>query len=383
MNRITEIEERLSAIKAEIEADGADLTSLEAEVRSLNEERKSLNEQIEQRKKIVDNIVQNAPVVKTFEKEERKQMNYEMMSVDEVMALPEYRSAFLKALQGKPLTDIEKRLTVNPNTAAAVVPTITSEKFFTQMTRIAPMLSEILLFRVAGNMSFTLQTTRNAAAVHVEKFPAVDAAEVFTTVTLAGFEFLKIVGLSATVATMGIDAFEDFLVDMLATDIAIQLDSQIINGGSVTGNISAAQVWGAGNQVTYVPGTLAYSDLTSLIALLPAQFDYNAKFVMRKATFFNQVLNVLDANGNPIVVQDIASPSRYSIMGYPVLIDDNVGANEAYFGDFKQVVGNLSQDIKVDKSLESSFRSNQVDYRGTAIFDCNIANPTAIVKLNI
>ena len=184
---------------------------------------------------------------------------------------------------------------------------------------------------------------------------------------------------------MGIDAFESWIAKILGEDIAQVIDNEIINGGSVTGSIAAAQIWANGvNQITYIPANgLAYSDLTSLIALLPSSFDGNAKFIMRKSTFYQQVLGMVDANGNPIAVPDIASPGRYSILGYPVLIDDNVAANEAYLGDYKQVVGHLAADIQIARSTESGFLSNSVDFRGTAIFDCDIAQPTAIVKLNV
>jgi len=92
---------------------------------------------------------------------------------------------------------------------------------------------------------------------------------------------------------------------------------------------------------------------------------------------------MVDANGKPIAVQDIANAGRYSILGYPVLIDDQVAANEAFLGDYKQVVGNLAADIQIARSSESGFLSNSVDFRGTAIFDCDVAQPTAIVKLNV
>jgi HK97 family phage major capsid protein len=381
MGRLQEIEARLAAIKVELEKEDADIVALEKEVKDLKEERKGLLEKAEQRKKIIDeiNAGAGAPAPNLNQpKEERKD---EPKGVES----PEYRSAFLKTLQGKPLTDAEKReFTLVPNTAGAVVPTQTANMIFDNMTKIAPMLNEIQLLRVAGGLRIAVQGTRNAAAAHAEGVAVVPAADTLVTVTLSGFEFIKVIRISATIQTMGIDAFESWIAKTLGEDIAVVIDNQIINGGTVTGSISAAQVWVDGtNQITYVPNALAYTDITGLIALLPSAFDRNAKFIMRKSTFYGQVLNILDANGNPIVVKDISAPGKYSILGYPVLIDDNVAANEAYLGDYKQVVGNLSQDIKIDRSTESGFLNNSVDFRGTAIFDCDMAQATAIVKLNV
>ena len=387
MNRLQEIETRMKAIKAELEADGADIDALEQEVKTLAEERAALQAKVEKRNKILGDITKGEgkvldiiPKVDEKPKEERTR--------EDVLASAEYRSAFFKSLQGKPLTDVEKReFTLVPNTGGAVVPTETANMIFDQMTKIAPMLSEIQLLRVAGNLRFAVQGVRNAAAPHVEGAPVVPAADTMVTVTLSGFEFIKVIRISQTIQTMAINAFESWIVKMIGEDIAVLIDNEIINGGTVTGNIATAQVWVNGvNQITYVPGGgggLTYNDITNLIALLPSTFDANAKFLMRKSTFYSQVLGMTNAGGDPIAVPDVATKGRYIILGYPVLIDDNVVANEAYLGDFKQVVGNLAADISIARSTESGFLNNSVDFRGTAIFDCDIAQGAAIVKLNV
>ena len=385
MNRLQEIELRLKAIATALDADGADIDALEKEVNALKEERAALLAKVERRKGILENIASGAGTVVDIipkAKEERKANR----TPEEIYASPEYRSAFFKTLQGKPLDEAEKReFTLVPNTAGAVVPTATANMIFDQMTKIAPMLNEIQLLRVAGNLRFAVQGVRNAAAAHAEGAPVAPAADTMVVVTLAGFEFMKVIRISQTIQTMAISVFESWIAKILGEDIAVQIDNEIINGGTVTGSISAAQVWVDGvNQITYVPGVgLAYSNITSLIALLPAVFDRNAKFVMRKSTFYTQVLGMVDANGKPIVVQDVAGSGKYSILGYPVLIDDNVAANEAFLGDYKQVVGNLAADIAIARSTESGFLNNSVDFRGTAIFDCDIAQGAAIVKLNV
>lgn len=310
----------------------------------------------------------------------------EQRNVPQGIDSPEYRSAFLKTLQGKELTEDEKRsFTLVPNTGGAAVPTETANMIFDQMTKIAPMLREIQLLRVAGNLRFAVQGVRNPATIHAEGAAVAPAEDTMVTVTLSGFEFIKVIRISQTIQTMAINAFETWIVKIIGEDIAVLIDNQIINGGTVTGNIATAQVWVDGvNQVTYVPGTgLTYKDITTLISLLPSAFDRNAKFVMRKSTFYGQVLGMVDSTGKPIVVQDVANSGVYSILGYPVLIDDNVAANEAYLGNFKQVVGNLAADITISRSAESGFLNNTVDFRGTAIFDCDIAQPAAIVKLNV
>ena len=49
---------------------------------------------------------------------------------------------------------------------------------------------------------------------------------------------------------------------------------------------------------------------------------------------------------NLVAIRAWPGGGAWRIMGYPVLIDDNVDAGVVYFGDFTKVVGNLSQDIR-------------------------------------
>lgn len=353
-------------------------------------ERKAELEDLQQRKQVALNISKGIQPVKIIEaRKEQPKMDFEKMSHEEIASTPEYRNIFLKSLMGKPLNEVEKReydaFTGGLQTGVAVVPTQTANMIFDAMTKIAPMLNEITLLRVAGGLRFAVQGARAAAAVHVENAGPVGlAADTLTTITLAGSEFIKILSISATMSTMAVPAFESWLAKILAEDLAVVIDNEIINSPNTTGGIADGP-WNEGvNQITYVPANgLSHANVMALIALLPAQFEAGAKFVMNKATFWTQFAAMEDANGNPIINPDLAAPGKYMVRGFPVLIDDNVAANEAYLGDFSKVVGNLSQDIRIDKSAEAGFMNNSVYFRGTAIFDCDVAQPAAIVKLNV
>lgn len=378
MDRLKEIEKRLAEIKAELEKDGADIDALEQEVKTLTEERKQLLEKIEKRNKIIKDIADGAgtPVPNYLPTEERKD---EPKGPDS----PVYRSAFLKRLLGRPLTESEQRtFTLVPPTAGAVVPTQTYNKIFDQMTKIAPMLNNITLLRVPGNLTLAVQGVRNPAQPHQELAAVNPAADTLVSVTLTGFEFIKVLRISATIRAMAIDAFEDWLARTLGEDLAVAIDSEIINGPTVSGKIANAQVWNAGVNYVQYQNNISYEDICNCIAMLPSAFDANAKWLMNKATFYQQIMQIEDGNGNLIAIQSLADGGAWRIMGYPVLIDDNVAQGVVFFGDFTKVVGNLSQDIRVESSAESGFLNNAIDFRGTAIFDCNIAQPTAITKID-
>ena len=375
--RLAEIAERKVEIRGILESDAqVDLDAINEELKQLEAEEKELRRRLEVAKGIEVGTVQSRTVAKVENTEKR--------TVEDVVSGPEYRTAFLKRLLGQPLTEAEKReFTLVPPTAAAVVPTQTYNKIFDQMTKIAPMLNNITLLRVPGNLTLAVQGVRNPAQPHQELAAVNPAADTLVSVTLTGYEFIKVIRISATIRAMAIDAFEDWLARTLGEDLAVAIDNEIINGPTVSGNIANAQVWNAGVNYVQYQANISYEDICNCIAMLPSAFDANAKWLMNKATFYQQIMQIEDGNGNLIAIQSLADGGAWRIMGYPVLIDDNVAQGVVFFGDYTKVVGNLSQDIRVESSAESGFLNNAIDFRGTAIFDCNIAQPTAITKIDV
>ena len=384
---LMQVTERLAALDEEVRAatEIAVIEAAEVEKTALLTRKAELDE-IETRKTIALNITKGTEKTVTVDKREEKSMEQNKVYTPDSA---EYRDIFFKTMLDKRLTkeEIELREYISTTTGLAVIPTQTANMIFDSMTKIAPMLNEIELLRAPGGLRFAVQGARIAAAVHVENAPAGLSADTLTTITLGAFEFIKILSISATMKQQAIPVFEAWLTKILAEDLAVVIDNEIINSPNTTGGIAdgPAGGWVEGtSQITYVPANgLTYAELMSLIALLPAIYDSGAKFAMNKATFWNQVEGMTDANGNPLVKEDISAPGKYQIKGYPVLIDDNILANEAYLGNFKKVVGNLSQDITIESSMEAGFLNASTYYRGLAIFDCDVADPAAIVKLNV
>lgn len=385
MNRLQEIEARLAQIKVELEKDGADIDALEQEVKELTEERKKLLEQVEKRKRIISDISGGAgTVINDFlpKAEERKKE----FSKDTVFEAPEYRSAFFKRLLGKELTEVEQRAYSSAaDSAGAVIPTQTANMLFDKMTAIAPMLNEITLLRVAGNIKFAIEGTRDAAGAHTENADITPASDALVYVELAGYERVKVIRISKTVQTMSINAFEGWLVNMLAEDIAIALENDIINGtgSSAPKGIEKAATWVANtNAIEYAnAGSPTYDNVMDMIALLPQRYHAGAKFLCNSKFLYGKLAKIKDDQKQPILVKDMANGIQFRIMGFPVLLSDKVTDGVMYFGNYKKVVGNLAQDITVESSTQSGFLANAIDFRGSVIFDCDIALSDAFIKM--
>ena len=372
--RLREIDERKLEIRQLLESDvETDLDEVEKELCELEAEAKELRS----KKEIAEKI-------QTGEVEVRKIEEPEVETMDNITATKEYRSAFFKRLLGKPLTEIEERAYTSADQSAyAVIPVETANMIFEKMKKVAPMLSQITLLRVAGNVKFAIEGTRNVAAIHTENEAITPATDTLTYVTLAGYEYAKVIRISKTVATMAIDAFETWLVNMLAEDIARAIEDDIINGtgSNEPKGVEKANTWTTGTLISVAATALDFDDIMDLIALLPNGYMSNAKFLCNSRMFYGRLAKIKDAEGSPIYVRDMESGVGFRIMGFPVILSDYVANNTAYFGDFSKVIGNLSQDIMVESSTQSGFLANAIDFRGTAIFDCDIAVPEAFRKL--
>lgn len=378
--RIKEIEARLAAIKKEIEERGdamkaEEIDALEKETKELTEERAGLIAAAEKRNGILDNIAKGAGIVsRTFE---QKQDNADP---DDPFGTPEYRSAWLKNLRRLPLTDAEKRAFSNASGAGAeVIPTQTANEIISKVKTLAPMLNEVTLLHVKGAVKFAIEGTNNAAAIHTENASITAAADTLTTVSLSGYEIVKLVQISDTVMTMSITAFESWIVNMLAEAIARKVEDLLINGtgSSQPKGIENANTWGATNSVTVAKtGALTAANVQTLIGLLPSGYDRNGKFVMNKKTLFTDFMPLQDNSKNHIVT---VQNNAYFVYGYPVLLSDYVADHEAFLGDFKKVCANLAENIGVKSAYDID--TNSYKYSGIAIFDCAPAIGEAIVKL--
>jgi HK97 family phage major capsid protein len=380
--RIKEIEERKAEIKGLLEGtEQVDLDALETELRQLTDEKN----EIEKRQEIAKAVELGTVEVKQIEKPQEGSI-MEQKTKEQILNSNEYRSAFLKMLQGQPLSEVEQRNYDNgAGSAGAAIPTQTSETLFAKMTKLAPMLSEITLLRVAGNVQFATEGVRNAAYLHAQNAAITAATDTLVKVSLTGYEYNKLLYVSKTVQTMAINAFEGWLTDMIAEDIAVAIEDAIINGSGSTQpkGLANATTFSTTTNLVEVTGTftITYQNVLDVIAKLPARYDSNAKFLANKGMVYQGLAAVKDTNGRPILVNDATGDYPFKVLGFPVIVSDKVTNKTLFFGDYKKIVGNLSQDVTVERDMSAGFASNSIAYRGGAIFDCNIALADAFVKL--
>lgn len=369
MKTIKEIEARMAAIAKELEDDeNADVEKLTKEVEELEAEKKSLVEAAEKRSALLEKAKNSVNFVEGDGEEEKRKVDAEQA---------EYRMAFLKRLQGKDLTESEKRAYALSGVNGAL-PVATAEEVIKKLSQYAPMLEEITLLRVPGQVKFAVEGTKTAGAVHTENASITGDSDTVVTVSLGGYEVTKLIQISKSVEKMTVDSFEKWLVDMIAEMIGAKIEDLIFNG---TGSNQPTGIdhitWGAGNSVTVAANAdITAANIRTLVGLLPGGYDSGAKMYMRKNTLFARIMSLQDNAKHDLVKTD---GKDYFIYGYPVKLSDKAPANEIILGNAKKYVGNLSEDITVVSDFDINTNSNK--YLGCAIFDGKPAVEEAFVKL--
>lgn len=379
VKRMAEINARKAELRAQLEgSEKVDLDAIEKELRELNEEFNSLEKRQQTINGINDgtvpaNVITN-PVAErsadTFDQEK------------------EYRSAWLKTLMGKPLSENEKRAySTASGSALAAIPETTANEIIKKMYEVAPILQKCKIFHVPGNFKFAVEGTNSDAALHTENSSITAASDSLGSVSLTGYEIVKLVKASRATVNMTINAFESYIVEIIAEAIARKIENYIFvgtgsnqPGGVANGGKGANGAYTAGtDQVTVAAATaVAEADITTLYGMLSSGYERNAVWTMSKATFFAYFYALMNKSKNNLI--EFAN-GKYYIMGCEVYFTGSLSMGVAYLGDFSYIVGNYSQDITVVKSEHSGLATNSVDYLGSCVFDSKaIAGLGAFVK---
>lgn len=386
---VTEMERRAREIDHVIETDdNADIEALNIELRGIKEAR----ENIELRSR---NHVDGLNVITGMNTETQNQKTFG----DNVFDTPEYRSAFYKSLLGQNMDETEKaafdagmKLSekradafTSSTDAVAVLPTQTLNEIVKKVHTQGGLLSECRSFSLPTKISIPVGTPSNKAVWHTEG-AAVDGEKAETTaVTFDGYEIIKIFSISAKARRMTINAFESYLVDELTACVMECIDDALINGsgkGQGTGLMSGI-TWDSSNEVSVAKSnTIGYADVVKTVALLKRGYSNGAKWVMNNATLYNDFYGMVDGNKRPIFIADAQGEKIGKLLGFEVVIDDNMPADTAVLGNYSAYLGyNMPEGIAVEVSRESSFRKGLIDYRALAIADCKPIVSEAFVRL--
>jgi len=328
--------------------------------------------------------------------------SYEATEGD-VFASAEYRSAFYKSLMGQTLTAKEKAaferaqaITKAENRAsafntvtesAAVIPTNTLNEVVKKARTMGGLIAHVRAFAMPSKIAIPVGTPGSKAAWHVEGANVDTEKNVPTSVTFNGYEIIKIFSISAATKTMSVDAFEGYLVEELSACVMECIADALVNGSGSnqgTGLMSGITWVDDTNAVKVAKGTaIAYADVVKTVATLKRGYGAGAKWAMNNATLYKTFYGMVDGNKRPIFIADAQGDTIGKILGFEVIVDDNIADDVVIFGNYHYMGYNMPNGIVIETSRESSFKSGLIDYRALAIADCKPIVSEAFVKLYV
>lgn len=389
--KVEDLEARAKEINNIIDTDAnADIEALNIELRGIKEAR----ENIELRS------ADQAAGLNLITGRDLKGDDVKKFEGDDIASTKEYRSAFYKTLLGRKLTPTEQAAfkavveqrsgdEFNDSTnAAAVLPTTTLNEVLKKARTMGGLIGEARAFNMPTKISIPIATPSANASWHTEGDP-VDTEKVgLAKVSFDGYEIIKIFSISVKVKTMSIDAFESYLADELTACVMGTIEDALVNGtGSGQGTGLEAITWVANTNLVEADLSTVrplYVHVTKAAGLLKRGYAQGAKWAMNNKTLYTRFYGDMDENGRAILIQDAQKEAITYMLGFPVIIDDNIADDDVYLGNFSKYLGyNIPGGITLESSRESSFKSGLIDYRAMAVADCKPLIEEAFIKMEI
>lgn len=394
---------RLSQIEAEVrglqndDAGMARLRELQTEVDTLEARRgeldvevRALETQIERMETIESarsGRVDLTPI-------EQRSNEMENMTVEQVRASAEYRSAWLRSIavdaEGNhifgQLNEAEQRaFTFMTTNTTAVVPVETQNRIVDRLRHEAPMLDDATISAITNGFAIPVRTAIAAgdAAVVGQAAANEDEQDTFVLITMTGVDIKKHAVMTRRMQFQSIDAFEDWLVEDISKRITVAKEKVIIarldgtapaTGESVNANVKID----AGNIMS--GNTVTYSD--AVIRSIMAKIDEPGQVVVyaNRYTIFNGLAGIEDGAGHKAFIMTPQDDPTIKgvIYGAVVKEDVNLANNVAYFGVRGAVKANNFAPLEVTPAIEPK-TANRI-FTGSEIFDAGLENPKAFVK---
>lgn len=350
--RKTEIEARMAEIRVELDHPDADIDALTDEVRVLKDELRQIESAAEKRRNLLEQVSGGAgTVTRTFGAP---------AGADEKAFAPdsnEYRTAWLKHIQGRDLTEAEQRAYTAANGA---ISTLVANDILTVVRDHAPLLDRITMIYSGAKITYYVEGTTNAAADHTENQTIAAAADTITPVTLNPTEIVKLIQVSDAARQMSIPVFGAWLTRTLGEAVARKINADIIAAISAAATSSGTAISAATVQ-----------------ALLGTIKGERVALIMNRATLYTGVLPLQD-NGKSSIVRFDGNNTPY-VYGVEVLVDDNVAANTILAGDMSKVVGAMAEGVTVREQYDIDTNSHK--YLGVALFDVAVGISAAFAKI--
>lgn len=241
---------------------------------------------------------------------------------------PEYKVAFMNyVLKG---TQIPQELTnadANTKTSdvGAAIPTTTLQKIYEKIESTGMILPRVTHTSYKGGVTVPTSSAKPTASWVAEGAGSDKQKKALGSITFAYHKLRCAISMSLEVSIVTYPMFEAQFVANVAEAMVKAEEQSVISGsgsGQPKGITKETVVTGQNIDIAAATTALTYKDLTAAEAALPQAYDAGAVWCMTKKTFFEQIVGMVDSDGQPVARTNYGTNGKpvYSLFGREVVL---------------------------------------------------------------
>lgn len=377
IKRMNEINARKAEIRAQLQQRSAevDLPALENEVIELNAELASL----EQRKRLIEGIGNGSVPTDPIENPLTRDTNTPTFTRDNVLASPEYRSAFAKTLMRRSLTDVEKRaldvaLTTTDTTYGApsadadgvnngglFIPTSINLALMEAIALVSPIFKDAARTAIPGLLKFPYKKAATNTAKSRKQTEQNDLASYeWAELVLGVSEISETIRISWKLEVMAVDEFLSYIQAQLIESVQDVAAQEFIYGD---GDEKMSGVTKDAIVHTY-EGT-ALDGIGTALGELSVKDKIGAKIYVAQSIV--EEISFSKDNDGKYIFTPINGVGINSISAYKVEVDPYLKSGEFVIGNVHKYSRlNIVEAVSITKDTLGRKRAN--DYTVFAMF---------------
>lgn len=374
--RLKEIKDRKTEIRSLLED-----TSKEVNMEEINQELDNLNKEqseIEARNKVAlqlrNNEIEADKKTKVSADEEDDEEVEVMTKEERKSKMSKEVRSFLKYM----MSGGKETRGVTLQNGQAVVPEELDNEIITEMREVSDVMNFINLKNVKGTLR-----VGNISAIGANKDKDGDSIEakggVTGDITFGSYRTSAKIELGVGLDSESLDAFKEIIVSELALAIALEIETQVLNG---TGTNEAKGLFveelPAAQKMTVKLTDFCHTSLTTLKGLIRQAYGKRASFLINTKTFHSLIEGMVGTDKHPIYNSDTELLLKKS-----VILSDEAPENKILYGFGKRYWYNYNMAPQISSSEHEKFSDGLIVHRALAFGDGHVMDKKAFAVLTI
>lgn len=220
----------------------------------------------------------------------------------------EYRKSFMNyVLHGTPVMTNGTDYITTTSDVGPVIPNTIINKIVEKLENVGGVYAKLTKTFYKGGVTVPTSAAKPVATWTTERGGSDKQKKALGSVTFAYHKLRCVVAVSIAVDNVTLEVFENTVAQNIADAMVKALEDAAFNGTGASNNepvgilVSSLVTVPSGQTIDITEGAdVTYADLLAAEGALPAAYDAGAEWYMKKATFYNQFMGMVDDNGQPI-----------------------------------------------------------------------------------